>query len=206
MIRLLYGTHNFAKIQQMKDMLSQLDIEIISLKDMDNPIIIPINEAGNNPLENARTKAKAYYRELKMPVFSCDSGLYIEGLESKKQPGVHIRRVNGKELSDDEMIKHYTNLATELGGIVKAKYKNSICLIMDDENIFEYDGEDIASEEFIITSKPHLKRIEGFPLDSISINIETGQYYMDIDEKDNCRDEYRMDKGVRDFFTRTILK
>ena len=173
---------------------------------MDNPIIIPINEAGNNPLENARTKAKAYYRELKMPVFSCDSGLYIEGLESKKQPGVHIRRVNGKELSDDEMIKHYTNLATELGGIVKAKYKNSICLIMDDENIFEYDGEDIASEEFIITSKPHLKRIEGYPLDSISVKIETGQYYMDIDEKDNCGDKYKMDKGFRDFFIRTILK
>lgn len=49
------------------------------------------------------------------------------------------------------MIEHYTNLAVELGGIVKAKYKNSICLIMDDENIFEYDGEDIASEEFILT-------------------------------------------------------
>ena len=190
----------------MKEMLDKLDIEVISLNDMGNPVIIQINENGNDPLENAKIKAMAYYREFKMPVFSCDSGLYIEGLESKKQPGVHVRRVNGKKLSDEEMIEHYTNLAVELGGIVKAKYKNSICLIMDDENIFEFDGEDIASEEFILTSKPHLKRNKGFPLDSISINMETGKFYMDEDEKDNYDDEYRMAKGFRDFFLRTILK
>lgn len=206
MIRLLYGTSNSAKIQYIKKMIDKLDIEVISLNDIGNPVIIPINENGNDPLENAKIKAMAYYREFKIPVFSCDSGLYIEGLEGRKQPGVHVRRVNGKELSDEEMIEHYTNLAVELGGIVKAKYKNSICLIMDDENIFEYDGEDIASEEFILTSKPHLKRNKGFPLDSISIKIETGQYYMDEDEKDNYDDKYRMAKGFRDFFLRTVLK
>lgn len=74
-------------------------------------------------------------------------------------------------------------LVAKLGGAAKAKYKNAICLIIDEENIFEYDEEDIASEEFLITSKPHYKRTNGFPLDSISIEIESRQYYMDIDEK-----------------------
>lgn len=206
MIRLLYGTSNPAKIQHMKEMLNGLNIEIQGLIDMGHLDVGPIGEDGNNPLENAKIKAMTYYKTLKRPVFSCDSGLYIEGLESKKQPGVHVRRVNGKELNDNEMIEYYANLAAELGGSAKAKYKNAICLIIDEENIFEYDGEDISAEEFIITSKAHSKRISGFPLDSLSIKIETGQYYMDIHENNNCDDEYKMAQGFRDFFLKTVLK
>jgi len=206
MIRLLYGTSNPAKLQHMKEMLDGLDIEIISLKDIVNIDISSIDERGNKPLENAKIKAMTYYKAFKMPVFSCDSGLYIDGLESKKQPGVHVRRVNGKELNDNDMIEYYTSLAAELGGTTKAKYRNAICLIVNEENIFEYDGEDIASEEFIITSKAHSKRINGFPLDSISIKIETGQYYIDMYENNDCNNEYRMAKGFRDFFGRTVLR
>ncbi len=206
MIKLLYGTSNSAKIQHMKRMIDKLEIEVVSLNDIGNPAIKQISEIGNDPLENARIKAMSYYRELKIPVFSCDSGLYVEGLEGKKQPGVHVRRVDGKELNDNEMIEYYTKLAAELGGAAKAKYKNAICLVIDEENIFEYDGEDIASEELLITSKPHYKRINGFPLDSISIEIESGQYYMDIDEKIDCNNEYKMAKGFRDFFLRNVLK
>ncbi len=205
MIKLLYGTSNPAKLQHMKEMLEGLDIEIISLNDIDNQGTIPISEAGNNPLENARIKAIAYYKALRTPVFSCDSGLYIEGLESERQPGVNVRRVNGKKLNDNEMIEYYGNIASELGGSVKAKYKNAICLVFDEENIFEFDGEDL-SEEFIIASKAHPKRIKGFPLDSLSVKIETGQYYLDIHNKDNCDDEYKLAKGFRDFFFRTVLK
>lgn len=206
MIRLLYGTSNPAKLQHMKEILDGLNIEIQGLNDIGNLDIAPIDETGNSPLENAKLKAISYYNALKRPVFSCDSGLYIEGLEKEKQPGVHVRRVNGEKLNDNEMIDYYTNLATELGGIAKAKYKNAICLVIDEENIFEYNGEDIASEEFIITSKPHSKRINGFPLDSISIKIETGQYYMDIDKDNNCLDDYKMVKGFRKFFLENVLK
>ncbi len=206
MIRLLYGTSNPAKLQHMKEILDGLNIEIQGLNDSGNLDIAPIDETGNSPLENAKLKAISYYNALKKPVFSCDSGLYIEGLEKEKQPGVHVRRINGKKLNDNEMIDYYTNLAKELGGIAKAKYKNAICLVIDEENIFEYNGEDIASEEFIITSKPHSKRINGFPLDSISIKIETGQYYMDIHKDNNFLDDYKMVKGFRKFFLENVLK
>ena len=40
-----------------------------------------------DPLENARQKALAYYRICGQPVFSQDSGLYIEGLPKERQPG-----------------------------------------------------------------------------------------------------------------------
>lgn len=204
-MKLLYGTCNPAKLQHMREMLDGLGIEIIGLNDVDIHID-QIDESGNNLIENAKIKALAYYKAVKMPVFSCDSGLYIDGLDCKNQPGVHIRRVNGKVLNDKEMIEYYTSLALKLGGKAKAKYKNAICLVLDEENIFEYDGDDISSSYFYITSKPHPKRNTGFPLDSISVDIETGQYYMDMDSNSNHKNENQMAKGFRNFFLRTIIK
>lgn len=202
-MKIIYGTTNPAKLESMRRMLKGLDIEIIGLNEtkisVDN-----IEESGNNPLENARIKAKAYYKTIKMPVFSCDSGLYIEGLEEERQPGVYARRINGKTLSDEEMIEYYGDIAYEFGGQVRARYKNAICLILDDENIFESMDEGLGSEKFILTYKPHPIRVEGFPLDSLSLEEKSGRYYMDIKREE--REEDVVEKGFREFFERTLIE
>ena len=202
--KILYGTTNPAKLRSMKQKLSNFEIEIIGLKDL-NLEFEAIDESGNIPLENARLKALAYYKVTKMPVFSCDSGLYIEGISEEKQPGVHVRRVNGKELNDEEMIVYYTGLAEELGGTAKAKYKNAIVLVMDENNIIEYDGEEISSKYFLLSSKAHTKRNFGFPLDSISIEIESNKYYMDMNYEEGS-DDFDVDKGFKKFFSEIIAK
>ncbi|MBZ9686385.1 hypothetical protein G9F72_008585 [Clostridium estertheticum] len=202
-MKILYGTANPAKIQHMREMLKGLDVEIIGLNDIKLEIG-KIDESGNNPLENAKIKANAYYKAYKMPLFSCDSGLYIEkieNLENQKQPGVHVRRVNGKELSDEEMIEYYTSVAIKLGGSARARYKNAICLILNKECIFEYDGDDIGSEIFIISSKPHEKRENGFPLDSISVDIKSGKYYMDLRDCVDEKNDACPGRGFRKFFS-----
>lgn len=198
-MKILYGTTNPAKLQSMNAILKELDIQLIGLRNIDAHIE-PIDESGNNPLENACIKAKAYYNTVNMPVFSCDTGLYIEGLDSEKQPAVHVRRVNGKELNDEEMIKYYTKLAKDSGGELKAKYKNAICFIISPNEIYEYDGDDIASEQFIITSCPHKNRNKGFPLDSISIDISTGKYYIDLKLDDNNKQMDNKSKAFKKFF------
>lgn len=180
----------------MRKIVQGLDIEIISLKDK-GIFIKDIDESGNVPLENARIKALAYYKAVKMPVFSCDSGLYLQGIPEKLQPGVHVRRVGGKVLGDEEMIEYYSDLALKFGGNIKAKYKNAICLVMSEDNILEYQGEDISGEEFILTSKPHKDRHKGFPLDSLSIDIKSGSYYMDIHNKN---EDSTQEAGFRNFF------
>ena len=204
-MKLLYGTSNPAKLLHMKNVLEGLDIEVIGLKDVDLKFD-EIDESGNEPLENARIKALAYYRVYRRPVFSCDSGLYIEGLSKENPPGVHVRRVNGKSLNDEEMIDYYSFLAKKLGGQAKARYKNGICLVIDDKNIFEYDGEDIGTGSFIISSKPHKKRNEGFPLDSLSVDIESNRYYIDMENNKKNKDDNIQDKAFREFFRRTILR
>lgn len=202
-MKLLYGTKNPAKLASMKRILEGLDIEIIGLSDL-NIEIQDVEEAGNNPLENARIKAKAYYNEAKVPVFSCDTGLYIEGLQGERQPGVYARRVNGKTLSDDEMIEYYGGIAKEFGGQVRAKYKNAICLILNEKNIVESMDDKLNSENFILTWKAHINRKEGFPLDSLSLEEKSGRYYMDI-ESDN-KEEDVFEKGFRDFFEKILGK
>jgi len=198
-MKLLYGTSNAAKFEFMQKRVESLGIKLLSLNDIDAPGV-DIDESGNDPLENARIKALAYYEALKIPVFSCDSGLYFDGVDEEQQPGVHVRRVGAQTLTDEEMIEYYGNLAETFGGVLTARYKNAICLVMDEENIYEHMADDIASEPFLIVSKPHAKRTAGFPLDCLSVEIESGKYYNDLERIGKI---YAEDGFVK-FFERTL--
>lgn len=150
------------------------------------------------PLENARLKAMAYYEAFQIPVFSCDSGLYFDNVPDEVQPGVHVRNVNGKCLSDDEMIDYYSGLVKAYGNLV-ARYRNAICFVMDNTHIYEAMELSMESEKFILTDKPHSTvRKEGFPLDSISLDIKTNKYYYDLPE--DKLEQVAVEDGFLEFF------
>ena len=45
-----------------------------------------------------------------------DDALYLENIPEEKQPGLYVRRVEGKRAEDDEeMIEHYTKLVKKYG-------------------------------------------------------------------------------------------
>lgn len=123
-MKLLYGTGNLAKLSAMRNRLEQLDIELIGLNDLrvEGKNVPEVKEDGNTPLENARLKAMVYYEAFQIPVFSCDSELYFDNVPDEVQPGVHVRNVNGKCLSDDEMIDYYSGLGKTYGNLV-ARYR-----------------------------------------------------------------------------------
>lgn len=199
-MKLLYGTGNLAKLSAMRNRLEQLDIELIGLNDMraEGKIVPKVIEDGNTPLENARLKAMAYYEAFQIPVFSCDSGLYFDNVPDEVQPGVHVRNVNEKCLSDDEMIDYYSGLVKAYGNLV-ARYRNAICFVMDDTHIYEAMEPSMESEKFILTDKPHSTiRKEGFPLDSISLDIKTNKYYYDLPE--DKLEQMAVEDGFLEFF------
>lgn len=203
-MKLLFGTGNQAKLSVMRKRLSKLGIELIGLNDLEaeGTYIPEVAENGSTPLENARLKAFAYYETFQMPVFSCDSGLYFENVPDEIQPGVHVRNINGKCLSDEEMVTYYTGLAKKYGNLM-AEYRNAICVVMDKEHIYESFEPDLYSEKFIITDKPHSAiRKKGFPLDSISIDMKTGKYYYDMTAEE-CR-KFAVEDGVLKFFERVL--
>ena len=201
-MKILYGTTNKAKLQAMRTALVSFDIELIGLADIDSELP-SINENGKTPLENAEIKARAYYEAFQIPVFSCDSGLYFDELQEDEQPGLHVRRINGKELTDDEMREYYASLAAMHGGRITGRYRNAIYFIQDENHHYSSMDMSIATEPFILVSKPHSRqRVEGFPLDSLSIDIATGKYYYDLDEKEVSTS---VEDGLRKFFEGILL-
>lgn len=200
-MKLLYATGNSAKATAMRNRLSTLGIELIGLKDL-NMAIPEVIEDGNTPLENASKKALGYYEAFQMPLFSCDSGLYLDGIPQELQPGIHVRTINGKYLTDAEMMDYYSGLAVKYGDLT-ARYRNAICLVLDKKHIYKAMEESMASKPFLITSKPHPRRKEGFPLDSLSIDIRTGKYYYDL-EKDEL-DQVAVEDGFLEFFKKYCI-
>ncbi|MCM1387911.1 MAG: hypothetical protein NC231_11320 [Bacillus sp. (in: Bacteria)] len=208
---LLYATGNGAKLAAMRTRLEPLGLRVTGLRDVmnENHDIaeriknLHIEEDGNTPLENAEKKASAYYQILKRALFSCDSGLYIENIPDDEQPGVHVRTVHGKYLSDEEMLEYYRELAKKYGDL-KARYRNAICFIEDEAHIYSAMEENMASEPFLITSKPHKNGImaKGFPLDCLSINIKTGKYYYDSDEDE--LEQLAVEDGFLEFFQKCL--
>lgn len=201
-MKLLYATGNPAKLSAMQSHLKDLGIELTGLKDI--KMQIPeIEENGKTPLENAKKKALGYYEAFHIPLFSCDSGLYIDELPEDLQPGVHVRTIGGKCLSDEEMLAYYAGLAEKYGDLT-ARYRNAICLVLDENHIYAAMEENMASEPFLITSKPHRDGIrkKGFPLDCLSLDRKTGMYYYDRPQEE--LEQIAVEDGFLEFFKKYL--
>ena len=197
-MKIVYATGNPAKFRTMESYLegTGLGFELVSLEQTGRAFHEP-EENGRFPLDNARQKAEYYYSVLRQPVFSCDSGLIIEGLSPEEQPGVHVRTVGGRRLSDPQMTAYYAGIARRFGGKCVARYQNAICLILNDKEKYEYDGEDISGGRFWLVDKPMRQVEEGFPLDCISVDMNTGKY---ITQEDGIAGIQEEAMGFRRFF------
>ena len=204
MMKILYGTTNGAKVACMEKATKPLGITLISLNDLKaQGYSLPVvEENGTTPLENSKIKAEAYYKTFGMPVFSCDSGLYFEELSDEEQPGLHVRRLGDRELSDEEMLVHYGALAAKHGGSLTGRYWNAVHFILDDQTVYSSMDPSLSTEPFYLVSEPHEKRVAGFPLDSLSKDIATGEYYYDLQTKDVATSA--VEEGYKQFFARVL--
>lgn len=180
MKKILFATENQSKAKRFKNGLLKNDIEIITINDLEKKV--NIEENGNNAIENALIKARAYANVYNYPVLAMDDNLYIEGIPENKQPGIYVRRVNGKRLNDEEMIEHYTNLAKTYGknGKLTCRWVYGMALINNGKE-FTYTW---SKEDFYIVDKPSNKINSGYPLNTISINKKLNKYFTDMTEED----------------------
>lgn len=193
---ILFATTNPAKVNRFFKKLLEQGIELISLLDIDQKI--DIEENGTTAIENALIKAKRCYQRVGIPTMATDDTLFLEGVPEDKQPGVYVRRINGKRLSDEEEIEYFSSLVSEYGkdGKLIAKYVYGLALVTKDkEETYTWN-----SEDFYIIDKPSGKLQAGYPLNSISIDIQSGKYFTDIasEEKKNIHD----DSGAIDFIVK----
>lgn len=177
-MELLYATNNKSKIHNMKRRLTNLPIRIITPNDLS--LKLDINEDGITASSNALKKALAYYEATKIPTIAGDSGLYIENIPENKQPGLYVRRVNGKTLSDNEMIEYYTNLIESIGGYTYGYYITGLALI----TASGIKTIDIKEDSFILTSKISKTPHRGNPLDVMTIDPTTKKYYTEMKDEE----------------------
>lgn len=180
MKQVLFATTNESKSKRFQKELFERDIEMLTLKDVD--FSIEVEEKGKNATENAFIKAHAYASFTNLPIMAMDDTLYLENVPSEKQPGMYVRRVNGKRLTDEEMINHYTNLVREYGkdNRLVARWVYGMALIVHGEE-FTYTW---SSSDFYLTTIPSAITFPGYPLESISINKKLNKYGTELTEED----------------------
>ncbi len=199
-MKVLFATTNQAKVLKYKKTLEEKGIELITIKDLD--FKLDIEESGKDAIENACIKAKAYYDATHITTIGMDNNLFIEELPEDKQPGTHVRRINGKELTDDEMIVYYTNLVKEYGSKLTAKWIYGM-VIYSDSGKKEFLW---SSGHFYFIDKPSNKRNIGYPLDSISIVPEFNKYLVELsdEEKTILKKKDNIDDDVK-FILKNIM-
>jgi len=178
-MEILIATKNEAKIKKYSTMLDVLGIEYKTLKDFESDI--KVEENGNTPKENSVIKAKAYYETFNMPILADDSGLILDKLPQEKQPGVFVRRYNGKELSDDEMIEIYSKEIETVGGETTGGFVIAITIIDENGNVHINE----MKHDRLFVAKPCEERTPGYPMNSLIYDKKTSKYLAQVYEGKN---------------------
>lgn len=91
---MIFATTNQGKIKEIKEILGDINEDIISLKEAG--IDVDIVENGKTFEENAIIKAKTIMEMTGQMVLADDSGLEVDAMD--KQPGIYSARFMGKIL------------------------------------------------------------------------------------------------------------
>lgn len=136
---LVLSTGNENKVKEIKHILKDLKIEVLSKKDV-NLESLEIIEDGETLEENSLKKAKTLADRTGYMVMADDTGLFVDALDG--EPGVHAARYAGEEVNDK---KNNEKLLSKLKGKSleerKARFLDVITLITEDKKIYTVIGE-----------------------------------------------------------------
>ena len=116
MLKILMATGNQGKLREMRELLSDLPVEIVSLKDF--PEIPEPIEDGATFEANSLLKARYYREKTGCAAMADDSGLEVEALGGA--PGVHSARFCGHH-GDDEANNEKLMAELKARGLAESK-------------------------------------------------------------------------------------
>lgn len=133
MTKIIFATGNQGKIREIKQIMADMDVEILSMKEAG--IFMDIEENGTTFEENALIKARAIAKEAGALVLADDSGLEIDYLD--KAPGVLSARYLGEDTSYDVKNTHILGLLKDVKGKDRsARFVCSIAAVFPDGREF----------------------------------------------------------------------
>lgn len=183
MQKLLIATKNKGKVAELGNFLSDLPIQLVSLKDVG--IDADVVEDGSTYEENSKKKALFYAKLSGLPVISDDGGLEIAALGGK--PGIHSRRWLGYEASDAILIEHMKQVAKDLPN--ENRHASFVTVVT-----FGLPSGATWSEKGIvagvIAEKPNLQFLKGYPYRSFFYLPELKKYYHESELTSKEEKEY----------------
>jgi XTP/dITP diphosphohydrolase len=135
--KLLIASNNQHKANEIKEVLKDLDIELLKLDDLD--IKITVDEVGETLEENSFLKAFEIFKAANMPVIADDTGLFVDALGGK--PGIHSARYAGVNATYEDncrkLLFELKNISVENRG---SEFKTVICLFIDPGKHLYFEG------------------------------------------------------------------
>ena len=169
--RIIFATGNEGKMREIRMILADLGLEILSMKEAGAQI--DVEENGTTFAENAEIKARAVWEQTGDIVLSDDSGLVVDYMGG--EPGIYSARWMGEDTSYD--IKNQAiidRLADAREEERTARFVSAIAAVLPDGSVIHTEG----TVEGMIAHKPAGNN--GFGYDPIFFLPEYGMTSSEI--------------------------
>ena len=181
MQKLLLGTQNRGKQDELLALLSNLHLEIVTPQQMG--ISIEIEETGTTYAENARLKAVTYASHSGQWSLSDDSGLEVEALDGA--PGLRSARLGGEGNSDSDRRRLLIESLADHSRPWEARFRATVCLAGPSGDIEFAEGQCLG--EIIIEEHG----AGGFGYDRIFLTHELGKTMAELEMDDKNQISHR---------------
>lgn len=203
---ILISTKNQGKLKEIKNFLSDLSVNLVSLSDIG--IKEEVEEDGKTYEENSKKKALFYSKKSGLPTIADDGGIEIDALGGG--PGIRSKRFfgkNGKDATDEEIIEKMIKISSNLPKNKKgAKFIALITLALPDGRTWSVRGEVLG----IISEKPYMKLLHGYPYRSFFYLPEIKKYYheneLTNEEQKSYNHRWKAIEKLKPIILRVILK
>ncbi|PWD83396.1 RdgB/HAM1 family non-canonical purine NTP pyrophosphatase [Ignatzschineria cameli] len=123
--KILIASNNQGKIKEFKALFAPLEIEVLSLQDLN--IDSEPEENGLTFIENALIKARDAAKKSGLPTLADDSGLVVPALNG--EPGIYSARYSESGNDHDNNLKLLTKMR-HLSGVERAAYFKAVLVLL----------------------------------------------------------------------------
>lgn len=186
--KILIGTRNEAKFRMIKECMPKIPgVEFVSLNDVQGVDDSKLIE-GQDFEKNARMKAQFYFHKTGIPTISTDNIFWLEKWHKDNGVVIHMRKeANPKsERATDEEILSYFKKWVKKNGDSRAHFVYAIAYA-DSKGVSSTTS---TQREYILQGKQSKKFWDGYPMESLLIDVETGEY------KGSQKNEVRYNKLI----------